>query len=66
MFGYFVLEACTFLIRDKIAVYPEGREGGEEPGGVEIIIRMYYMKNQSIFNKRKKNINKLEGNKNKS
>lgn len=64
MFDYFVLEARTFLMRDKIGVYPEEREGGEELGGVEIIIRMYYIKKQFIFDKRKKNVNKLKGNKN--
>lgn len=49
MFSYFVLEACSFLMRDKIGVYPEGSEGGEELGGVEIIIRMYYMKKAIYF-----------------
>jgi hypothetical protein len=44
MFGYYFLEACSFLRRDRKGVGLEGRRSGEELGGVErgeTIIRKY-------------------------
>jgi hypothetical protein len=28
LFGYYLLEACSVLLRDKKEMNPEGREGG--------------------------------------
>ena len=56
MFGCYLLEACSFLMRDRKGVDLDGRRGGEELGGVEggeTIIRIYYVRKKSIFNKRK-------------
>ena len=35
MFGCYLLEACTFLMRDRKGADPEERGGGEELGGIE-------------------------------
>jgi hypothetical protein len=43
-------------MRDRKGVDLEGRRGGEDLGrveGEESIIRIYYMRKESIFNKRK-------------
>ena len=56
IFGCYLLEACSFLMRDRKGVDLEGRRGGEDLGrveGEETIIRIYYMRKESIFNKRK-------------
>lgn len=53
MFGCYFLEACSFLTRDRKGVDWDGRGGGEGLGGVEggeTIIRIYYVRNESIFN----------------
>jgi hypothetical protein len=52
-------EACSFLIRDRKGVNPEGKGCGERPGGVrggEIRREEFFshMRKESIFNKRKK------------
>jgi hypothetical protein len=51
------LEASSF--RDIKGVESEGREGGEELGGIEggkTVIRIYDVTKESVFNKRKNNI----------
>ena len=56
MFGCYLLEACSFLMRDRKGVDLEGRRGGKELGGVvggETIVMIYYMTKEYIFNKRK-------------
>lgn len=32
MFGFYLLEAYSFLTRDRKVIYPDGWEGGEELG----------------------------------
>ena len=56
MFGCFLLEACSFLMKDRKGVDLEERGGGEELGRVEereTIIRKYCLRKESIFNKSK-------------
>lgn len=35
MFGYYLLEECSFLIKDKKGVDEDGRDGGDELEEVE-------------------------------
>lgn len=54
LFCYYLLEACTFLIRDRKRD-PEGRGGGGELAGVgggKIVFRLYCMRKESMNNKR--------------
>ena len=47
MFGCYLLEACSFLMRDRKGVDLEGKGGGEELGGInggKTVIRIYYMR----------------------
>lgn len=56
-FCCYLLDACSFLIKDINGVDPDGRGGREEVGGVEegkTVIRIYYMRISLFFNKRKK------------
>lgn len=53
-FGYYLLEACSCLMRDGKRVDLYERGGGEKLGrvdGGETVI--YYVRTESIFNKRK-------------
>lgn len=56
-FCCYLLEAALFLLRVRKGVDP-GRKGGEEELGgverVETVITIYYIKNYSSFNKRKR------------
>jgi hypothetical protein len=55
MFCCYLLEACSFLRRDRKEVDLDGRRGREELGGIEgreAVIRKYCMRKESIFNKR--------------
>lgn len=57
VFGCYFSDACSFLMRDRKGMDPEGRGGREELGGVEgevYIIRIDCMRKKSIFNKREK------------
>lgn len=60
MFCYVSLlspSACSFLMRDRSGVDPEGRGGGDVLGGVEggeAVIRIYGMRESSVFNKKGK------------
>lgn len=57
MFGFYFLQACSFLMGDRKGVDPEGRGSAEELEGAEggeTVIRMYWMKKESIFNQRGK------------
>ena len=52
MFGCYLLEACSFLMRDRKGVDLDGRDGGEELGGVEgeeTVIRIYYVRKNIFF-----------------
>jgi hypothetical protein len=54
VFSCCLLEACSFLVRDRKGVDLERRESGEELGGArggETIVRRYCMRIESIFNK---------------
>lgn len=54
MFGY-LLEACSFPVRDRKGVDLEERGGRDELGGAaegETVIILYCMRKQPIFNKR--------------
>ena len=47
MFVCYFLEVCSFLIRDRKGVDPEGKEGGKGLGEIEegeTIIRIYCMR----------------------
>ena len=47
LFGCYLLEACSFLMRDRKGVDLDGRDGGEELGGVEgeeTVICVYCMR----------------------
>lgn len=55
LFGSYLLEAYSILMRDKKAVDPEGSGGGKELGGAEggeTIVRIYSIRKESISNKR--------------
>lgn len=56
MFGCYLLEeACSFPMKDRKRVRTEGKEYGEELGRVEgrkIIIVIYCLRKESIFNKK--------------
>lgn len=52
---YYTLEAFCFLMRDRNEVVLDGRGSGEaleRVEGEETVIRIYYMRETSIFNKR--------------
>lgn len=54
----FLEKPICFLLRDRKGVASDEGESGEDLGGVEggvTVIRIDYMKNKSIFNKRGKN-----------
>ena len=54
MFGCYLLEAHSFLVRDRKGTDPEGKDGGVELGweeGGETISSIYCMRKESIFNK---------------
>lgn len=56
MFGFYFLETCPFLMRNKNGVDPEGKGDRKELGGAEgekTIIRIDCMSKESLFNKRK-------------
>lgn len=59
--GCYLLETCSFLMREREGVDPEGRESveelREEEGGATVL-RVYCIKKESTFNKRKKLQNK--------
>jgi hypothetical protein len=62
VFGCYFSDACSFLMRDRKGMDPEGRGGREELGGVEgevYIIRIDCMRKKSIFNKRNTNLKKI-------
>ena len=55
MFAANLLESYSFLMRNRKGVNLEG--SGEKVGGVEgqeTVLRIYCMRKESIFNKRKK------------
>lgn len=57
IFYYYLLEACSFLVSYGKGVDQDGRGVGEELGGVEgreTISRIQYMRQEYIFNRRKK------------
>ena len=52
MFGCYLLEACSFLIRDRKGVDPDRMGGGEELRGVkggEAVIRIFCMRTKIYF-----------------
>lgn len=60
MFGFYLLEACSFLMKDENGIYLDERGVGEQVGGLErresiIIIKIYhkktYKKNKTKFKK---------------
>lgn len=54
--GCYLLEVCSFLMRDKKRADPEGRESGGHLGRVErgeIVIRIYCMK-KKLFSVKEK------------
>lgn len=56
MFVCYLLKACSFLMKDRKGMGTEGRRGEEELAGAkaeETIIRLYCLRKESIFNKRK-------------
>lgn len=56
MFGGYLLETCSFPMRDRKKVDPDERGGEEELTGTEggeTLIRRDYMTKESIFDKRK-------------
>lgn len=57
LFYYYPLETLWFLLRDRKGGYPDGMGSGEElcrVEGREIITRIYYVRLNPNFNKRKK------------
>lgn len=59
MCGCYLLKVRCFLVRDRKGVDPEGRGSGEELGGVKggkIIIKIYCMWKETIFNKEENEI----------
>lgn len=56
MFCFCLLEANPFLTRDRKGVEPYGRGSGVELGGEggETIIRIYYMRKESVLIRREK------------
>ena len=51
-FCCYLLDACSFLMRDRKEVYTEGRGGSKELRGVEggeTAIEIYCMRKESIF-----------------
>lgn len=56
-FGCYPLEVRSVLKRDRKGVDVERRESGEGLGGVEVgeaVIKMYYVRKESIFKRRRK------------
>jgi len=50
IFGYYVLEACSFLMRDRKEVDLKEREYGKELGGVErgdTVTKIYCMRKEA-------------------
>jgi hypothetical protein len=63
VFGFYLLGTCSFIRRERRRVDPEGRGVGEGMGGREEgegIIRIYCMRREPIFSKRKKSSIKLQ------
>lgn len=62
MFGWYLIEACSFLMKDKKGVFPE--EGGWGGNGNSEVsrncIQDIFMIKESIFNYKKKKINLIE------
>lgn len=53
MFGSYILEACSFLMKGRKGVNLEGRgvwEGLDRIEGGETIIKIYYMRKEIVFN----------------
>lgn len=62
MLCFYLLEACSFLVRDRRGVDLEGRRGGERTGRDrrgETVFRLHCMRKESMFNKREKKEKKM-------
>lgn len=60
MFVYYLLEAYSFLIGDRMEIDPEGRGSREKQGwlgGRQTVIRIYYMRKESLLNEKKQQKN---------
>lgn len=57
LLGCYILEACSFPMRDRKKMDAEGREGGEElvrAEGGEMIYRVYFVSKGSVSTKSEK------------
>lgn len=61
LFCFYIIEACSFLMRNGKGVDLDGKEG-EECEGVEegkTILRMYNMRKESLLNERESTFSKV-------
>jgi hypothetical protein len=59
VFCFYLLETCSFLMRERKGVEPKVKGGREQLGGLKrgkIVFRLYCMRKESMANKREKHI----------